>query len=429
MILNLSTALLLAPAVSVNTGDFDNNGSTDVRIVGTSGIDRIQVSDDVATGIVTVSVDANGDGDFLDPGDVNANPVGNVETIEVLAGNGNDVITYVVTGFGTSRRRVVLDGGGGNDSIVGTDAGATLALGGYTVEAVGGAGNDSLSWTVPEIDNALFAFKWLAGVGNDSGTVNVASSATGGTIEIEGLLGTGTNSFSVIVNGTMGAVSEPTDLRIRCEGGKQVDSVLVRYVNNLTSASLALVDVNLGAGNDTFTQELDASSYDLFQGASNNVVPRFRIHANGGEGNDTLRVAHEVAGQATSGGVTLQGILDIDLEGGLGNDDLSVDLGDQDLTPASTSGFRAGVTLRMSGGEGNDVLDATWIDSASASGILDAALFGGPGNDGFNVLISKAAGIALYPLGQFLVDGGAGTDTFTSGGNLAFARRAIESAQ
>lgn len=426
MILNLSSALLLAPAVAVNTGDFDNNGTTDVRIVGTNGIDRIQIDDSLTTGVVTISVDANGDGDFLDPGDVNANSVGNVETIEVLAGNGNDSITYQVTGAGTRNRRIVIDGGGGNDTITGVGSAATLQLGGYTVDAIGGVGNDTLSWSAPGNDNALYAFKWNAGVGNDTGTVNLSSNATGGTIEVEGFLGTGTNAFTVIVGGNMGSTSEPTDLRIRCEGGKQADTVTTRYINNLNSASMVLIDVNLGGGNDVFTHEFDAGSFDMFQGASANVLPRFRIHAAGGDGNDILTVTNLVEGAATSGTVALEGVLDIDLEGGIGNDEMHVALGDQDLVPSSTAAFRSGVALRLAGGDGNDVLEAIWSDGGGATGILDAAMFGGAGNDNFLVNVTKAAGVALYPLGQWIVDGGAGTDTFTPNGNVTFARRAIE---
>ncbi|MBL8693391.1 MAG: hypothetical protein JNJ88_04775 [Planctomycetes bacterium] len=428
MIMHLSTALLLAPTVAVNTGDFDNNGTTDVRVVGTSGIDRIQIDDNLTTGAVTISVDANGDGDFLDPGDVNANSVGNVETIEVLAGNGNDVVTYQVTGAGTRNRRIVIDGGGGNDTITGTGSAATLQLGGYTIDAIGGAGNDILNWAAPGNDNALYAFKWNAGVGNDTGSVTLFSSVFGGTVEIEGTLGTGTNQFTVEIGGNVGLSSEPTDLRIRCEGGKQTDTVVVRYTNNLNSASMALVDVNLGAGNDVFRAEFDHSTFDL-QGAAANVIPRFRIHAAGGDGNDNLSVSNEIFGQASTGVVLLEGILDIDLEGGLGNDELSVSLGDQDLDAFTAAGFRAGVVLRMAGGEGNDTLNAAWSFANGSTGILDAAMFGGLGNDTFNVNVTKPVGVTLYPLVQWIVDGGAGTDTFIPNGNVTFARRAIENNQ
>src|SRR3954468_23960669 len=87
----------LVPAVVLTPVDLDNDGNADdIRIVGDAGKNFVRIQDNGGS-TLTVSIDANGDGDYTDKGDLaptSCNFPGKGVVVEVNLGGGNDVIEY-----------------------------------------------------------------------------------------------------------------------------------------------------------------------------------------------------------------------------------------------------------------------------------------------------------------------------------------------
>src|SRR5213076_1286434 len=94
----------------------------------------------------------------------------------------------------------------------------------------------------------------------------------------------------------------------------------------------------------------------------------------GGAGNDTLKVM----GVGATGTIRLDpdSRLQIDLQGGLGNDTITTDLGKADAL-----GLMGAIRLRLSGGLGSDILTAMLASDTTTTGSFDVAVFGDQGDD------------------------------------------------
>ena len=274
----------------------------------------------------------------------------NTNLIQALGGAGNDTITVDSglslaatlsggqgddTNTGGSGNDTLngdngndqLFGGAGNDTLFGGNGNDTLVGGAGTDHFFGGNGDDTMIWN-PGDGSDVFE----GGNGFDIGVVNG---------------GIGDEVFTATVNG------DRVDFERVSPGAFSIDI-----------GTTEELDVNMGAGNDTFT-------------ASGNLASLISLHVDGGAGNDTIT-------------------------GGNGNDTLLGGTGN-DL---------------INGGDGNDFIDGNaGTDTAFMGGGNDVFLWDpGDGSD----RVDGGAGFD-----EMVFDGSAGAENFTlsAGGHGALFTR------
>jgi len=260
-----------------------------------------------------------------------------------------------------------LYGGSNNDTLYG-DLGADTLSGGFGTDYLsGGAENDSL---LGESGNDTLN----GGTGNDTlngGTGNDAYYIKGeGTDLVTEAASAGTDTVQSSISYTLGANLENLTLT----GSRAINGTGNTFGNQIIGNDAANV-INGGLGNDT----IDGNQGNDF--------------IDGGEGNDILSVAntYEYLGESADlqGGVgddTLYGGRESRMNGGIGNDvlfsgvrDGSLDGGDGDDILqgrgyyASMFGGNGNDTLTGSafsyrGGEGNDSINLSTVDTSEASG-------------------------------------------------------------
>jgi Ca2+-binding RTX toxin-like protein len=342
-----------------------------VTVNGTSGSDRISLTNsDVARVFVNgLAEEVTIDGAEAANDTLVVNGLGGNDTIEALLLNANWI-------------KLTIDGGAGNDTIIGSQ-GADLLLGGDGNDTVtGGRGND-----VALLGNGNDTFIWNPGDGSDT---------------VEGQAGTDT----LVFNGAN--VNENID--ISANGGRVT---LARDVGNVVMNlnGVEHIQLNTLGGADTITVN-DLTGTDVTQvaidlaapagsgqgdGAADNVI------VNGTAGDDTVTVASSGAGVVVNGlaaKVTLVGT-----EGAL--DSLTVNgLGGNDTINASA--LKAGqINLTINGGAGDDKIIGSQGDDLVIGGQgSDTALLGA-GNDTF---------VWNPGDGSDTVDGQAGSDTLLFNG-------------
>src|SRR5262245_15784647 len=111
----------VVPAVILSQLDLDADGTADdIRITGDLRNNKITIHDD-GQAILQIQIDANGDGDAIDGGDLNQmfNFTGDSVVLEIASGAGNDSATYIAdANLVGSARTVTVDLGGGNDAFL-----------------------------------------------------------------------------------------------------------------------------------------------------------------------------------------------------------------------------------------------------------------------------------------------------------------------
>jgi Ca2+-binding RTX toxin-like protein len=346
-------AIDLAAAGST-TGD----GAADQVIVnGTAGNDTIKI--ERSGGVITVNglaaqvtiAHAEGANDTL-----TVNGLGGDDTIDASALPANAI-------------NLVLNGGDGNDQIIGSAGNDTV---------IGGRGND-----VALMGKGDDTFVWNPGDGSDT---------------VEGQAGTDTLLF----NGAN--VNE--NINISANGSR---ALFTRDVASITMDLNGVEHVQFNAlgGADNITVN-DLTGTDVNQvgidlagipgsGVGDGQVDTVTI--NGTAGNDVITVTE------SGGVVTVKGLAStVTITGFDATDHLVINgLGGDDIITAS--GLATGMQLTANGGDGNDVL----IGSAG-----NDTLLGGAGDD---VLIGNG--------GQDVLDGGTGNNVIIAGGAMGVAPAAL----
>jgi Ca2+-binding RTX toxin-like protein len=381
------TGNALADTLTGGTGDdtLTGGGGDDVFVMGGAGDTSFDAVDG-GTGI-----------DVIHPGEDGA-AIGlkSLSGIEEISSPGplglsivGDATANVFSFTGTTLVGVTLiDGGDGNDTILGSAANDTMA---------GGSGNDTLTGGVGEdvLDGGTGSDSLAGGLGNDiyyvdtiadivteavsAGTDTVHSTVSTFTlpVNVENLIYDGSGTFvgtgNIVANLIQGGSGDDTLIggagADTLDGGDGLD----------TAAYTAAVTINLATGvhtgeaaGDQFTSiEIIAGSgladtltgdagANWFQGGAGNDV------LNGGDGADTL-------------------------DGGAGTD------------TASFAGRVAGLTVDLSSGWTDDGDTLIGIENVTGSSYGDALT----GDAGVNVLDGG--------VGDDILDGGAGTDTLTGG--------------
>ncbi|WP_018262988.1 calcium-binding protein [Methylobacterium sp. WSM2598] len=341
-----------------------NPGDDTDLFEGGDGTDTAEVNG--GNGAETFALTANGTRvrfDRLDPAPFSLD-IGTTERIVVNMNGGDD--RFSATGNLAALIGVTVDGGSGNDTILGSNGG-DLLLGGDGNDVVDGQQGSDVAMLGAGDDT----FQWDPGDGSDV---------------VEGQAG----SDTLLFNGAN--IAETIDLS--ANGGR---AVLRRDIASVTMDlnDVETVDVRALGGADRITVD-DLSGTDVTR-----VVLNLAGAGGGGDGQADTVVINGTAGDdviqliAGSDGIRVLGLAaEIDIVGFDPSDRLLINgLGGDDVIEAS--GLTAtGMLLTADGGAGNDVLIGGPGPDTLLGGEGDDVLIGGPGLDvldgglGSNVVIS-----------------------------------------
>jgi Ca2+-binding RTX toxin-like protein len=346
------------------------------------GADRVNITDLTGTGVTNVTVDlANsfGAGDGLSD-TVTVNGTATNDVI-ILSGSTNGVevaglaSTVTVVGGESGLDSLVINALGGDDVV---DA-SVVEAGAIDLVLNGGAGNDTLTGGAGNdvIIGAQGTDTMFGGAGDDTFVWNPGD----GSDVIEGQAGQDTLLFNgANVNETVNLSANGQRLRF------------FRDIANITMdcGSLELVRFNALGGADTITvNDLSATAVtnvtvDLASPAGSNLGDKLAdtVIVNGTTGNDVITVSGD------STGVSVLGLAAV------------VNLFGTEATLDQ---------LRIFGGEGDDVIEASGLKAGALTLIED----GGPGAD---ILIgSEGPDVLLGGEGDDILNGGPGLDVLDGG--------------
>jgi Ca2+-binding RTX toxin-like protein len=333
--------------------------------------DRILLSLDVdfSGGVLTIDGDladdvavvtTNAAGQILLNGSPTGRTVADTSQLRILGGGGNDRLDIAGMALGlTSGSRVTLDGGTGEDRLIGSPRGDVLQAGTGDDTLTGGPGNDSL-------DGGSLGDDLLTETGNVNFTLTNSSLTGLGTDSLDGINRAVLNGGNLDNHMSATAFSGPVTL-----SGFDGDDTL------------------LGGGNDdALTGGNDNDS--LIGNSGDDTLL-------GGGGNDTLSGA--------GGDDLFQGGADLDILRETGNVDFTLTNGS--LTGLGSDSISGTFEIaQLTGGGGDNRLDAfAFTGRAHLSGASgDDTLLGGSGNDSLD-----------GGLGEDVLQGNNGNDTLTGG--------------
>jgi hypothetical protein len=394
----------------VATGDFDANGSQDLRILGDAGNQILRIVDDPTALITTVWLDCNGDGDFTDAalGEVNGTVYGQFELFDLRLTAGNDDVTIEVPEkaayLGQNRNIAVQLGSGTNrfryDHPGGVHPPPSFVSSRMTIEVLGGAGADDVGFRFNGARSSLIVLRADLQGGPDQVSVttpDIARYEQASVVDIELKLGQGDDTIHYAPTADL---FEDSVYRVTILGEGGAD-VVTGFAAGLVEARLFL-NVDLGPGNDTLTWNPPPMVGD---------TGRVYINITGGAGADTVAIVPASAGFTS----TLNGRVEIFVHGDDGDDVLTVDLS-PDISNSDVDGT---VRVHVDGGAGDDTIRVAQVSNAGSDGLYDFLLRGGPGADDVQLSFqNNGANVAAnYTVGAALLDGGFGTDECKVVGN------------
>ena len=328
-----------------------NPGDDNDLMEGGTGVDTAEVNGANGTEVFTVT--ANGTRvhfDRLEPTPFNID-IGTTENLVVNMNGGDD--SFATTGDLAALIRLTVDGGAGNDTILGSNGNDTL---------LGGDGDDFIDGQ-QGVDVALMGagddlFQWDPGDGSD--TVE-------GQDGVDTMLFNGSNGgeiFEASANGerllftrNLGTIVMDTNdvetVELNALGGP--DAITV---NDLSGTDVAEVAINLAAAGGGDGQADTVAAF-----ATNDADVALVFGAGASVSVSGLAAQIDVAGvEAANDTVTING---------LAGDDV-----------IDASGVQAGVVkLVLDGGEGDDIIIGSDGDDVLIGGPGNDVIFGGLGND------------------------------------------------
>jgi Ca2+-binding RTX toxin-like protein len=278
------------------------------------------------------------------------------DLLTVSGGNGNDTIN--ASSLPADVIGLAIDGGGGTDTIIGSQGADRLLGGDGSDTVVGGRGNDTAL-----LGNGNDTFIWNPGDGSDV---------------VEGQAGTDTLVFNgANIAETMDISANGTQARLSRDVG--TITMDLNGVENIEVSALGSADtitVNDLAGTDVKQVSLDLSG-TIGSGQGDGAADK--VIVNGTAGDDTVTVASSGASVVVNGlaaKVTLagtEGALDsLTVNGAGGNDTINA------------SGLKAGqVNLTIIGGAGDDKITGSQGDDTVIGGQGNDTALLGAGNDTF----------------------------------------------
>ena len=409
--------------VQVLQQDLDGDGVADLRIVGNGAAQRIRLVDSGAALLLTV--DANGDGDTSDPGELQDEPVGSFESVFVEAGGGNDQVSYVLGGAFPGPfsqlvgvvRRIRIDLGAGNDQCDAFIGGDVLGKSDLSVDVIGGSGNDTVLVGARHVEASKLALRCDAGAGDDSVVLDLTQEMSGARIDARCDLGAGTNSLGFVQFATL---TEGTCARVRIDGGAAKDVVGYEWIGRIENGA-SLEFVARGNAGDDILSVADSGGAGGAGGLFGDVdgaPPRARFELDGGEGDDDVRfgtgnVPHPLA---------VEGRLEVALAGGAGDDHVRVELNDGGELTSTAVFADASMAVELDGGAGDDAVTCA-LAATTFVGPYDLAIRGGAGDDLLTFSAAVPGTSALFPRPFVEVDGGLGVDVAATAAPVGFPLR------
>jgi hypothetical protein len=399
----LAVPAALRAACPVETGDFDGNGTTDIRIDGNGAKQRFLI--DVQAAQTLVSISCNGDLDYTDPGDMNAQAFPGGFDLYDLRPGGSDVIdiNFSQSLNGASKiMRIPLFGG---NNVVSFSAPPGVTFSGQSrlvIEVAGYLSADVVNLQLPALNGSAVLLRTDLSIGNDTVNITLGNMTAGALLDVDATQGGGNNVFTLTQ--PAGTTLTGSTVEALADSANGVDHFTANLAGVAGAGARLRLVGDMGESNDVYTANLDLASFEVLAGGE--VV----LDARGGNGSDVLTVTRN---GSAGGAAQLDGVLDVRLAGGVLGDILKVDL--------AGGGFAMGggrLRLRAEGGAANDILDVK-LD-ASGTPVFDVLLHGGPQNDTVDLVLnnSGANGAANYgPAGQVLLDASFGVDVCSVSGN------------
>jgi hypothetical protein len=401
----LGVATVAAAVCTVTIGDFDGNGSSDLRVVGDDAAQTLIIRDHPGINQAFIELDCNGNG-ILDPGDLDGSVghLGGFEVIDIRLGGGDDRVTIEVPSFtryiGKNRNFVVDLGPGANrfrfEHPGVDDFEFTAENSRITMDVRGGAGADDVGFTFKGAIASMIVLRADLAGGPDvielvtSG--GIARYEQGSIVDIEFQLGAGNDRV------TYHPTADPVDgsvYRVRIVGDAGADVVGGGIFSLVGNNALLLLGVDLGAGHDRLTLSPPPLVDDL---------GTVHIDVAGGDGHDVLSIEPSSVGWTSR----LGGRVEMFVHGNDGNDEITVN-----VSPDIGSEVSGLIRVHADGGAGNDRVLAAVEAVAESTGQYDFLLRGGMGNDDLRLTVLNAGANLpenYPPVGASLLDGGAGTD-------------------
>ena len=318
------------------------------------------------------------------------------DTIVISGNGGADVIRIDdANGPVTLNKPTTINGGAGNDTLIGGSGAETISggdgddsvIGGIGVDTVNlGAGNDSFFWSVGHGSDVLDGGEGdetLSFTGNeDPETIGVSATADHLVVDWSGASTDAANVEQLTVE-PLGGIDSVTigDLSTTAVGRVSID--LRAAAGSTGDGQADTVALNGTGGQDTITLRPDAGrvlvdgpfsevavkGYEAGDGILLAATGSDLVTASGTEGVDAIAVS---ANGALVHIATASYSASVDISGYVATDILKVDaLGGADVLGASGN-LAAVVRLQMDGGDGDDEL---------VGGNGSDTLLGGPGND------------------------------------------------
>jgi Ca2+-binding RTX toxin-like protein len=383
----------------------DLNGVERIQFEAAGGSDNVVVNDLTGTGVKEVAIDLSGDAGGLHPADtvtVNAtdgkdkisvasdgasvvvtglseqvtidNASGADDSLVIEGGGGKDTIDS--SGLASGQIKLTIDGGDGNDTIIGSAGADTLNGGAGDDVITGGVGND-----VARLGDGNDRFIWNpgdnsdevdGGAGRDTLDFRGADVSETFTISPQGSRATLTRNIGNVIMGLIGLEV------IQLAAGAGADTITV---NDLTGTDVKEVAIDLAAvGKSSADGEAD------------------QVTVNGTAGHDDITIARHGGLVTVSGLAATVTIAHADRL--LDQLDVSAGAGDDVIDASDLSANHLGLTLE--GGAGNDTIFGSDGNDT---------IIGGTGND----VVLMGAGDDLFIWnqgdGSDVVDGSSGFDT------------------
>jgi Ca2+-binding RTX toxin-like protein len=403
------------------------DGGGTLRIVGNSASDKLVLAPTPDSVVLDVGDDGTADFTFARSA---------FNSVQVEAGGGADEVR--ILNASVPLPAVSVDGGAGNDTLLGGNGGEQF---------FGGSGNDFVDGNIGA-DSARLGpgndtFQWDPGDGSDAvdgeaGSDSLAfnGSNIGEKIELASNGGTGARLTRDIAAITMD-LQGVEDVNVRALGG--ADTVTV---DDLSSAGVTRTDVDLAGfdGNGDAaadnvvvngTEDADDATVSSSGAALRVQGPGSNVFTTGDEAGDTVTFAGLGGDDTLHGNSTMTNTARAAFDGGPGTDHTDYD----GTSGADTIGLaRDGLAAVAAFGNGSGLLDSIGVEDLTVSGLGGADTIAGQngigqlttltedGGSGNDILRGgDGADLLLGGTGNDFVDGNIGADTARLGaGNDTF---------
>ncbi len=312
----------------------------------------------------------------------------NVTSIDVNAGAGDDLVRIdEANGVFTDSIPTTIDGGSGDDNLVGASGAETINGGGGDDSVDAGRGNDTVV-----LGNGDDSFVWNPGEGSDT---------------VDGRGGNDTMLF----NGAN--IAEQIDLSAN---GNRLE--LFRNIANITmdTSGIERIDLNALGGADTITVNdvtrtaLETLNLDLGanDGQADQVIVAGTEHA------DQIAVTGANGSASVTGLATTVNVANAEAA----NDTLAVNaLGGNDSIDASTLAASAFTQFAANGGDRNDTIEGSQGADVVIGGAGNDSVDGNQGSDTVQLGDGNDTFVWDPGDGSDIVEGQDGTDTMTFNGS------------